>query len=111
MRTPLINGVIIRANTRCAYAVRRDDDGAIVSLSRHEAHLTNYRLRVGDKIVFRLYRASAGHWCAFDVKLLSPVGDRKLIRELPPYYALGPVIRVGGGLRSHVSITDRDKER
>jgi hypothetical protein len=86
--------MVVRAEPRCSFRVRRDDDGSFVTLSRHEANRTNYRLDLGDKIELSIYR-SAGRQHGFDVVLLNVDRHREPIRKPPPYYALGPVLRVG----------------
>jgi hypothetical protein len=88
-------GIVIRAEPRCSYSIRRRDDGAAVTLSRVEGNRTNYRLRVGDQVAFSVYR-NGSRLHAFDPWLLGVIVHyRKPVRKLPPYYALGPVIRVG----------------
>lgn len=96
MKPERVIGVIMRAKAPGSYSVQRYDDESVVALSRREANLTtNIRLIVGDEIEFSVYRGGDGRLRAMDVTLLSPVGERKPIRKLPPYFALGPVIRVG----------------
>jgi hypothetical protein len=93
---PRYTGVVYLAEPRRSYMVRRLDDGIGATLSRCEASRTNYRLRVGDKVRFCVYSNSRGGMSAFDPVLLDDISrHRKPIRKLPPYYALGPVVRIG----------------
>jgi hypothetical protein len=59
-------GVVLLAEPRRSYRISRVDGGGLVTLSRREANRTNYRLRVGDKIGFSVYRSSRGIISAFD---------------------------------------------
>jgi len=63
-------GIVVCAERGFSYSVRRDD-GLAVSLSPHEAHATNYRLEVGDKIAFDVRRGGDGKMRAYDVVLLT----------------------------------------
>jgi hypothetical protein len=87
-------GIVVPAEPRCSYSIRRLDDGAVVSLTRREGNRTNFRLRIGDKIRFSTYR-STGRLYAFDPVLLNVNRRREPIIKPPPYAALGPVLRVG----------------
>jgi hypothetical protein len=89
-------GIISHAEPRRSFTVRRLDGGPAVTLSRAAANETNYRLRLGDRIIFSVYHDDRGTSHAFGVALDDPKSDRPVIHKTPPYYALGPVIRVGG---------------
>jgi hypothetical protein len=89
-------GTVMLAEPRKSYLIRLDDVAwKLVRLSRREGNRTNYRMRVGDKVSFGVYRNSRGTMSAFDPVLHGVGRHRKPIRPPPPYYALGPVIRVG----------------
>ena len=90
-------GIISHEEARRPFTVRRLDGGPAVTLSRAAANESNYRLRTGDRIVFSVYRDDRGTSHAFGVALDDPKRDRPVIHKPPPYAALGPVIRVGGG--------------
>jgi hypothetical protein len=96
MTTPRFTGTVILAEPRKSYGVRLDD-GRLVILSRHEANLTNYKLRVGDRLEMNVYQNGVRHprYHGWHARLLNNSRHRKPIVPPPPYYALGPVIRVG----------------
>jgi hypothetical protein len=93
---PRFSGTVILAEPRKSYLVRLDDVAwKLVRLSRREGNRTNYRMRVGDRITFSIAGTIAGTARAINPTLLNVSRHRKPIRPPPPYYTLGPVIRVG----------------
>lgn len=88
-------GIVTHEEPRRPFTVRRLDGGPAVTLTRTEANATNYRLRVGDRVAFSIYRNDRGTSHAFGVVLDNPERGRPVIHKPPPYYALGPVVRVG----------------
>jgi hypothetical protein len=85
------------AEPRKSYLVRLDDVDSwkLVRLSRREANRTNYRLRFADRLTFSIDGKIAGTPRAVNPTLHGVSRHRKPIRPPPPYYTLGPVIRVG----------------
>jgi hypothetical protein len=89
-------GTVMLAEPRKSYLIRLDDVAwKLVRLSRREGNRTNYRMRVGDRITFSIDGKISGTPRAVNPTLHGVSRHRKPIRPPPPYYALGPVIRVG----------------